>query len=393
MDPDLPRLAAAVAADAVALRRDLHRHPEVAWAERRSTYRVANALAGLGLDPKVRPEGIGVVAEVGSGGPVVGWRADLDALPIHEENDVPYRSRVDGVMHACGHDVHTAVAVGIADALTRLDDLPGRVRFLFQPAEEVVPGGALAMRAQGAHLGLEALVALHVDPKLPPGRLGLREGPITSASDKIHLRLHGPGGHTSRPHETVDLVNVAARVVLDLPTRLRALVDPRRTLVLVFGRIAGGGTDNAIPTSVELGGTVRVHDLELWEQLPGLVERVVTDLVGPSGARVELEYHRGSPAVVNDPHVVAIAREAVTGALGIDAVVGTHRSLGAEDFSWYLLDVPGAMLRLGARPSGRPATDLHSATFDVDEAAIETGIAAGTAIVIDLLRRATDPPR
>jgi len=388
--PDLTQRVAvqarAIAPDAVRMRRDIHRHPELAWTERRTTYRIAEALRAHGLEPEVRPDGIGLLVEVGSGTPIVGFRADIDALPIQEETGAPYRSQVDGLMHACGHDAHTAIAVGIAGTLAALGDLPGTARFLFQPAEEDIPSGAARLVEEGAHRDLEAIFAYHVDPTIPAGTVGLKVGPITSAADKIHIRLTGPGGHTSRPDRTVDLVNVAARVVTDLPTRVAANLGPDRHLTLVFGRIAGGGAANAIPSVIEMSGTARVRTVEVWRDLPDLIDRYLREIAAAYGAGVELDYRRGSPPVDNDGAVIDVIRRTATDVLGIDGIRSTPQSMGSEDFSWFLEDVPGALVRLGVGQNDHPV-DVHSPTFDLDEAAIEHGIAVGTLSLLRLMER------
>jgi amidohydrolase len=384
----LARLAAEIAPRMIELRRDVHRHPEVGWAELRTTRVVADMLREWGLEPALRPGGTGLTVDIGTGDKAVGFRADLDALPILEEASPAYQSTVPGVMHACGHDVHLAIATGIAWCLAQLDDLPGRVRLIFQPAEETIPGGATMMRAEGVHHGLSSLTAFHIDPALAAGKLGVREGGITGASDRLVVRLSGPGGHTSRPHQTVNLLHVAARVVIDLPDLVRQRIDPRQTVLVVFGRIAGGSAENVIPSHVELGGTVRMLDLELWRSMPKLIEGIVTDLVTPFGAGCEVEYLPGSPPVVNDPEVVRIMGDAARDCLGPEQVVATHQSLGSEDFAWYLEDVPGAMLRLGGALPDR-TVDLHSAAFDIDESAIEAGILVGAESLLRLLEQHT----
>lgn len=388
--PDLTKRVAAharaLAPDAVRMRRDLHRHPEIAWTERRTTYRIAEALKEHGLQPRVRPDGIGVTVEIGSERPVVGFRADIDALPIQEETGAPYRSQVDGLMHACGHDAHAAIGVGIAGALAALDDLPGTARIIFQPAEEDIPSGAARLVEEGAHHGLDAIFAYHVDPSIPAGNVGLRVGPITSAADKIHIRLSGPGGHTSRPDRTVDLVNVAARVVTDLPVRLAEELGPDRHLTLVFGRISGGGAANAIPSVVEISGTARVREVDVWRDLPDLIERFLKDIATSYGAGVELDYRRGSPPVDNNGSVIEVIRQAATEVLGSEGIRPTPQSMGSEDFSWFLEDVPGALVRLGVGKNDHPV-DVHSPTFDLDEAAIEHGIAVGTLSLLRLMER------
>jgi amidohydrolase len=376
--------ARAIAPDAVRMRRDLHRHPEIAWTERRTTYRIAEALKEYGLDPQVRPDGVGVLVEVGSGHPIVGFRADIDALPIQEETGAPYRSQVEGLMHACGHDAHAAIGVGIARALADLGDLPGTARIIFQPAEEDIPSGAARLVEEGAHRDLDAIFAFHVDPSIPAGNVGLRVGPITSAADKIHIRLTGPGGHTSRPDRTVDLVNVAARVVTDLPVRLAAELGPDRHLTLVFGRIAGGEAANAIPTVVGISGTARVREIEVWRDLPDMIERYLKEIAASYGAGMELDCRRGSPPVDNDGAVIEVIRMAATEILGSEGVQPTPQSMGSEDFSWFLETVPGALVRLGVGRNDHPV-DVHSPTFDLDEAAIEHGIAVGTLSLLRLM--------
>lgn len=362
--------------DLVAFRRDLHQHPELGRQERRTTGLLVERLEQAGLAPKVLAGGTGLVCEVGEGdGPVVGLRADIDALPLQDEKDVAYRSRVPGVCHACGHDVHTAVVLGAGLALAQGGDLPGRVRLIFQPAEEVMPGGALEVLAEGAVDGLTAMYALHCDPSLEVGRLGVKTGPITAAADSVTVRLRGPGGHTSRPHNTVDLVHALATVATGLPGALGRLVDPRAGLCLVWGHVQAGTVANAIPREGLLRGTLRVLDKQAWEEAPQLVRRVVEGLVQPYGAVADVTYERGVPPVVNQAGATGLLAAAATAALGKGAVVPTLQSLGGEDFAWYLDRVPGAMARLGVRPPGRERPhDLHQGSFDVDEDAIAVGV-------------------
>ena len=375
---------AAVAPVMVELRRHLHRHPELGWQETETTATVASILAARGLEPKVHSSGTGAIVEIGNGEPVVGFRADLDGLKVEEEGDVPYRSTVPGVMHGCGHDAHTAIGTGIAAVLSGIEDLPGTVRILFQPAEEQLPSGGMALVDEGAHDGLAAIVAFHVDPALEPGKIGVRSGGITSASDRFTITLHGPGGHTSRPHQSVDLVYAAGRIVTDAPTMVRHGIDPRETVLVVFGMIQGGTADNVIPTHVSMRGTVRLFDLDVWRKMPEQVERVVSDIVTPLGATAEIDYVHGVPPVVKDDHITDVAAEAGREILGAANVVPTHQSLGSEDFACYLEHVPGTLIRLGAALPDR-RVDLHAASFDIDESSIETGIAVGTAILLRLL--------
>jgi amidohydrolase len=358
----------------VALRRDLHRHPEVARQEHATTARVAAELRALGLEPHPLSSGTGLWCDVvGEPGPLVVLRADIDALPLQDQKQVEYRSEVDGVCHACGHDVHTAALLGAAVALVG-EPLPGTVRLLFQPAEEVMPGGALDALADGCLDGAEAVLGLHCDPTLDVGTVGLREGPLTSAADLLTITLRGPGGHTSRPHATVDLIHVLAALATGLPAALSRAVDPRAGLCLTWGHISAGRAANAIPDEGRLVGTVRVLDHSWWERLPRLVERFARELVATSGADIEVHCLRGVPPVINDAGLIALMAEVVREQIGAVGVVPTAQSLGGEDFGWYLEKTPGAMVRLGVRTPGSAVVhDLHQPGFDVDESAIAIG--------------------
>ena len=384
---DLARLTAEIAPRMVEVRRDLHRNPEVGWTEHRTTRKVAAQLKEWGIEAHIRAEGTGLVADVGTGEKAVGFRADLDALPIQEEANPSYSSVVPGVMHACGHDAHTAIGLGTAWVLNQLGALPGRARFIFQPAEETLPGGAQAMCDEGAHRGLSSIAAFHVDPSLEAGKIGIRTGGITGAGDRVDIRLSGPGGHTSRPHQTVNLLYVAARIITDLPQVIRHDIDPRETVLIVFGRVEGGSAANVIPTHVEMEGTIRLFDMDLWREMPKRIEALVAEMAGPLGAIVETEYHQGCPPVVNDAEIIAVAEGAAAAVLGGHKVEHTHQSLGAEDFAWFLEDVPGALIRLGAALPDRHV-DLHSAMFDIDETAIETGILVASETLLRLLENA-----
>jgi amidohydrolase len=383
---DLAGFIARHADELVHLRRHLHAHPELGRAERESTALVARRLEAEGLRPRLLPTGTGVVCDIGSGdGPTVALRADLDALPLQDEKDVPYRSTTPGVCHACGHDVHTAMLVGAGLVLAEhAERLPGRVRLVFQPAEERIPGGSLDVIAAGALDGVSAIYALHCDPKLEVGRLGVRVGPITAASDEIEVRLVGPGGHTARPHLTADLVYIIARVITDLPAALSRLVDPRAGLSMTFGAVQAGTVGNAIPTSAVARGTLRVLDRNVWGEIPKLVERVLEHTVEPFNVTPELDYRRGSPPVVNDEAATRVMAAAGRAVLGDRAVKQVPQSLGGEDFSWYLEEVPGSMARIGVRIPGTHL-DLHAGMFDVDERAIPLGVGVLAQTAVDAL--------
>jgi amidohydrolase len=356
------------------LRRQLHARPELGREEHETTAVLIAALKEAGLSPTVLAGGTGLVCDVGSGEPFVVLRADIDALPLQDEKLVPYRSRVPGVCHACGHDVHTAIVLGAGLHLAA-SSFAGRVRLLFQPAEELMPGGALDVLEEGWVDGATGIFGLHCDPSLAVGHVGLKSGPITAAADALEIRLTGPGGHTSRPHNTVDIVHALSTVATALPDALSRLVDPRAGVCLVWGHVEAGTAHNAIPREGVLSGTLRVLDRTAWQEAPELVKRVVQQVVAPYGATAVVSYERGVPPVVNDPASTALLSAAVVSSLGPAAAVPTQQSLGGEDFAWYLERVPGAMARLGVRgPAAEHALDLHQPAFDVDESAIAVGV-------------------
>lgn len=360
-------------------RRDLHMHPELGFEEHRTTRLVAERLAAAGLHPSPLPEGTGLVCDVGTGErAAIALRADIDALPLMDEKPVPYQSTVPGACHACGHDVHTAVLLGVAEYLAGLDAagmLAGRVRLIFQPAEEILPGGALEVLAGGGLSGVDRVFALHCDPRIGVGQVGLRSGPITAATDRVVVHLSGPGGHTARPHLTGDLVYALGKVVTDLPAILSRRIDPRACLSLVWGRVNAGSAPNAIPDEGVAEGTVRCLDDEAWHRAPDLLKELLHSVTAGYDVQAELEYVRGVPPTVNDEGSVEMLRAGAEAELGPEAVVLTPTSLGGEDFGWYLESVPGALARLGVRaPDACEELDLHRDTFDVDERAIATGV-------------------
>jgi amidohydrolase len=358
----------------IAIRRDLHAHPEVAFTEKRTTDLVVERLRLLGLAPSVLPGGTGALCDIGTGNRVVALRADIDALPLPDHKDVPYRSLTPGVCHACGHDAHTAILLGTAAVLAGME-LPGRVRLIFQPAEELLPGGAPGVIAAGAMTGVESIYALHCDPRLDVGQVGVRVGAITAACDRLEVRLSGTGGHTGRPHLTADIVYALGRLITDLPGLLSRRVDPRAALSLVWGAVEAGNAPNAIPSAGTARGTLRMLDHDVWNSAESLVRELIEQIVAPTGALAETGYERGVPPVVNEATSVDMQRAAVVSALGASALVDTQQSMGGEDFAWYLEHAPGALARLGVRTPGSAASlDLHQSTFDIDEAALPVGV-------------------
>ena len=357
--------------DLLELRRDLHAHPELSWTEQRTSGLVADRLTEAGLRVERVPD-TGVIAEVGDDGPLVALRADLDALPVEDLTGLPWASQVPGVTHACGHDVHTAGLVGAGLALAEVHargQLPGRVRLLFQPAEEVMPGGSLHLIESGALDGVQRIFSLHCDPTIDVGQVGLREGAITGAADALEVRLTGRGGHTSRPHLTEDLTFALAKVVTELPAIVSRRIDPRAGVSLVWGLVRAGSAHNIIPGAGQLQGTVRMLDRIAWAEAESLIRLFIDEVVAPYGVTAEVDYRRGVPPVVNDKTSIAVLGEAVDRVLGVDGRATTTQSLGGEDFAWYLSKVPGAMGRLGTRTPGGPTYDLHQGSLVVDERA------------------------
>ena len=361
--------------EVVAWRRALHAAPELGRAEHGTTAFVAHLLTAAGLEPRTLPGGTGLVCDVGRGTRCVALRADIDALPLHEATGLPFASTVPNVMHACGHDAHTAMLLGAGLALATAPALPGRVRLIFQPAEEVQPGGALDMVADGAMDGVDRIFALHCDPRLEVGRIGTRVGPITSACDVLEIRLTSPGGHTARPHLTADLVQALGLLITQLPLLLTRHVDPRSGTVLVWGAVQAGEAaerDPAARRAARHPAHRRPRDVGGAGAHGPHPRRA-----GPRAHRDGLHARR-TPAACrrwsNEAESARMLSHAAATVLGPDAACGTEQSSGGEDFAWYLEHVPGAMARIGVWPGHGPMRDLHQPTFDLDERALPFGV-------------------
>ncbi len=360
--------------DVVTWRRHIHAHPELGRQEFATTQFVAAHLADAGLNPKVLPGGTGLICDFGpEHAPRIALRADMDALPMADRTGTPYSAVVPNVAHACGHDAHTAVLLGAALALVSVPELPVGVRLIFQAAEELMPGGAIDAIAAGALAGVSRIFALHCDPRLAVGRVAVRAGPITSAADHIELTLHSPGGHTSRPHLTADLVYALGALITGVPGVLSRRIDPRTSTVMVWGAVNAGVAANAIPQAGTLAGTVRTANRDTWLTLESIVGETVTSLLAPLGVEHTLNYKRGVPPVVNEEISTRILSHAIED-IGPDVLADTRQSGGGEDFSWYLEEVPGAMARLGVWSGRGPQLDLHQPTFDIDERALAVGV-------------------
>jgi len=366
----------------IAIRRDIHAHPEIGHREYRTTSLIVDQLERAGLVAKVLPVGTGAYCDVLPGGfddslGLVGLRADIDALPIPDGKNVDYASKNPGMCHACGHDVHTAILLGVGLVLARLRDLDlmtRGVRLIFQPAEETSPGGALDAIEGGVLHDLTEIYALHCDPRTDVGQIALKVGPITSAVDQVNIVLNGTGGHTSRPQLTQDVIGALGAVATMTQLLLSRRIDPRSGVSLMWGSIHAGSVANAIPGTGEIVGTLRALDADGWRVAKQLIPELAAEIVLPFGVEVDVAVTDGVPPAVNHPRGVRRLTRAAEEMLGPDAVGTTEQSLGGEDFSWMLQRVPGALARLGVRTPGQVCPDIHQPTFVVDEACIPVGL-------------------
>tara|TARA_Y100001968_G_C19428934_1_gene755930 strand:+ start:387 stop:1571 length:1185 start_codon:yes stop_codon:yes gene_type:complete len=358
----------------IELRRHLHAHPELSGQENQTAVLIAGELRKYGWQVKEGVGRTGVVAELGpSKGPVVGLRVDMDALPVEERTNLQYSSLNQGIMHACGHDLHTSIGIGVSRLLAAEPNLETRIRILFQPAEEIAKG-ANWMRADGATQGLSALFGVHAFPELSVGQIGVRRGALTAAAGELEIEILGNGGHGARPHQIVDSIWIAARVVTGLQEAISRRLDALDSVVISFGKIEGGNVFNVIPDRVKLLGTVRCLDSELHEKLPTWIEEVSQGIASTFGAEVRFNYRCIAPPVNNDFELTDLLEQSAISLLGKENVLQLHKpSLGAEDFAEFLKDVPGTMFRLGvAGPEG--CAPLHNGKFKLDERSLEIGI-------------------
>jgi len=374
--------ASALAPELVEIRRDIHAHPELAFQERRTAALVAERLRQLGYEVRTGVARTGCIGQLSTGaGRTVALRADMDALPIQEANDVPYRSRVDGVMHACGHDAHVACALGAARLLAESaaeGSLPsGRIRLIFQPSEERTDdenlGGAQRMIAEGALEGVDAVIGLHVASMSPTGQVLFREGPLMAGNDTLHGVVRGASAHAALPHEGLDAVVLAAHVVLAVQAIVARRIDPLEPAVITFGKIEGGRAENILSSEVQLTGTLRYFDFAVREQLQEELRRAfaVADAMGGEG-RIEIK--SGNPPVINDARLNDIVRAAAISVVGEADVGVADLIMGAEDFAFLAREAPGCFFWLGAGIEADPRTH-HSPRFDIDENCLPRGAA------------------
>ena len=363
------------------LRRHLHQWPELSFQEYETSAFVAKQLHDLGIPHETEVARTGVVGVLGKQeGPTIALRADMDALPILEENDVPYRSQREGVMHACGHDAHTTMLLGAAMLLKQVEDqLPGRVKLIFQPAEEIIGGdgysGAKLMVEEGVVEDVDAIIGIHVDPTLPAGTIGVRPGPMMAAADRIEIDILGKKAHGAYAYLGTDAIVLAAQVIMAAQTLISRRIPAVQEGVITFGEIHGGVRDNIISDRVRLTGTVRSFDPAIRDQLERELEDVVS-IVEKMGGRYRYRYMRGNPAVINDGQLAGFVSRVGKQVLGPEKVLEAAKTTGAEDFSWYMLHTRGTFVRIGAKaPDWPEVRPLHTPTFDIDERALAVGAA------------------
>lgn len=377
--------AHAISEELIEWRRDFHMHPEIGFEVHRTSKIVADELEKMGYTVKRGIGKTGVVADIGEGGKLVAIRADMDALPILEQNPYEYASKTPGAMHACGHDSHTAMALGAALLLSK-EKLPGRVRFLFQPCEETADeegkSGAQRMSAEGAMDGVDYVIAQHVDPTRPVGTIGINAGPISGGVDNWYATISGKGGHGAHPDKTVDPFYLMSHVIIALNALISRRINPFEPAVVSIGSIQGGFTENVIPENVSLAGTLRFTNEAVHQQIHAEI-RQAFEIVRALGGAYELRFQIGGPPNVNDQSVSALIERTGKDILGEDNVLEIQKTLGAEDFGEFLRLAPGAMFTLGTQKAGHEEYLLHHPKFDLDERALPIG----TAMLVETAKR------
>jgi amidohydrolase len=373
--------AAALFTEVQSFRHHIHAHPELSFEEHHTAAFIASKLAAYGIDHQTGIAGTGIVAHIYGKNPekkCIALRADMDALPIQELNDVPYRSQNDGVMHACGHDVHSSCLLGAAIILQELrNEFEGTIKLIFQPGEEKHPGGASLMIAEGVleNPKPSAIFALHVYPHLPSGTAGFRAGQYMASADEIYITIEGRGGHAALPHQTIDPIAIAAQVITGLQQVISRKNNPLIPSVLTFGKITGGVANNVIPDKVEILGTLRTMD-ETWRyEAHEWIKKITQQICEGYGAQATVEIPKGYPFLYNDPNLTAQTEALATSYLGKEQVRALNVRMAAEDFSFYTHHVPGCFFRIGTNKNEKEFTaPVHNAHFDIDEEAMQTGV-------------------
>ena len=375
---DLNKLASEVSEDVIHWRRHMHQNPELSFQEEKTAQFVYETLQSFGKLELSRPTKTSVMARLKGNlpGKTLAIRADMDALPIQEENTFDFSSKNPGVMHACGHDGHTAMLLGAAKILSELKEtIKGEVRFFFQHAEELFPGGGEEMVQAGVMDGVDLVIGTHLWSPIEKGKVGIKYGAMMASPDTFYLTVNGRGGHAALPHQTVDSIAIAAQVVTNLQHIVARNTDPLENLVLSVTKFVGGTTHNVIPGSVEICGTVRSFDQSLRESIPGLMERVIKGITEAHGATYEFKYEFGYRPVVNDEEVTRVLEETVLDVFGTDALELIAPNMGGEDFSAYQQKAPGAFFYVGAGNQDKGITyPHHHARFTIDEDALEVGV-------------------
>ncbi|KPV44472.1 N-acyl-L-amino acid amidohydrolase [Alicyclobacillus ferrooxydans] len=385
---DIDALVSEVTDEVIGWRRHLHQHPELSFEEVNTADYVFERLSSFGGLEITRPTRTSVMARLigSSEGATLAIRADMDALPIDEETDFEFKSVSPGVMHACGHDAHTAILLGAAKVLAGLrEHVRGEIRFFFQHAEELHPGGAVEMVRAGVMDGVDHVIGLHVRSLMESGRLCVSAGPINAASDRFDITIRGRGGHAAHPHTAVDSIAVAGQVIAALQSIVSRNTDPLDPLVLTITKIHGGTAYNVIPETVELGGTVRSYNPTLRDSVPGLMERIIGGITEAHGATFQLDYRRGYSPLINDQDLSERVSDVLKQAFGEEHVLPSTPGMGGEDFSGYLTEAPGTFFHLGAGDaSKRLLYPHHHPKFWLDESAFQVGVKAFVTLALNL---------
>lgn len=391
MKEKIQRKADSIFKKVVAIRRDLHENPELAYEEKRTANVVAKTLKSLGLKVQTGIARTGVVGTLrgNRSGPIVALRADMDALPIDEQSRVPYRSRHPGKMHACGHDVHTSTVLGAAMILSEMQGLlKGAVKFVFEPSEERNPGGARLMLKEGVLEDVDAIFGMHVYTRSEAGTLGFRTGAMMAAADELSIKIRGKGGHGARPQDTVDPIVVASEVVLALQTVVSRGLNPFQPVVLTIGKIQGGTAQNIIPDEVHLEGTLRTVERKTRKQAHELVRRTIAGVCAAAGATYDIVISKGNPPLVNYPKETEFARGRAVEYVGRHKVFEAEQVMGGESFAYFLEKIPGTFFRLGVVNKKKGIVhDVHTPWFDVDEGSMRTGSGFFAYLAYEFLRQ------
>ncbi len=390
---EIDSLTASYSKRIVDLRRHFHRNPELSWQEEKTSAHLRHLLAedGVEVSTDLCPPGLVATLHGAGTGPTIAIRADMDALPLQETNDVPYASQEPEVMHACGHDCHMAMLYGVARVLKASNvEFAGKVKFIFQPCEESLPSGASKLVQAGALDDVDVIYAYHVDPEIAAGKIGLRSGALTAQCNEFTLTLRGSSGHAARPHQAVDTIYLGSKILDALYEAAALRAEPLRPAVLAVGKIVGGRKANVVADELTLAGTVRTLGERDWLDMKERFERIVAMMAESFGASARFEFGEPIPAVYNDPALISVVRTVATDMIGPENIVDIPNvSMGGEDFAWYLTKAPGALIRLGVRRGDHPVTPLHSSDFDVDESALPLGVSLMAKTVIEFFAGAS----